>query len=492
MLPIKMSPRQPGGARMSNKPTFLRRAAAALALACCSIGVAHAAATITIVNLNTPNVGFNDRTPAQPVGGNNGRTLGEQRLIAFQHAADIWARTLTSPVPIRVEAVFEPLVCSADGAVLGSAGAIEIFRDFPKAPKANTWYPGALASKLTGTDMASPGRGHIRARFNSRLGLFPDCLPGSGFYLGLDRKAGEQIDLVAVLLHELGHGLGFQNFTDEGTGEFFDEKPSIWDHFLVDIRNNKAWVNMKNEERRLSAIGGATLSWNGERVYRAAARILAPEPQLVISGMAAGTVGGKHRVGDASFGPQLGQNAVTGELMPLVDQANGGGLACTPLSPANAMAVRGNIALVDRGACPFVTKARILQHAGARGMVVVENTDDPVSPLGGSDPAVRIPAVRIDKATGEQLKTAMYRRSRTSSGVVASLGVDPDKLAGTDWVRRVRMYSPEEYSPGSSVSHYSVDTKPNQLMEPSINPDLTHDVLPPHDLTFPLLQDIGW
>jgi len=29
-------------------------------------------------------------------------------------------------------------------------------------------------------------------------------------------------------------------------------------------------------------------------------------------------------------------------------------------------------------------------------------------------------------------------------------------------------------------------------MEPAINPDLTHEVTPPFDMTFPLLQDIGW
>ncbi|MDQ1813333.1 peptidase [Massilia sp. CCM 9210] len=477
---------------MSNKRPLLRRAAAALAVFCCTIGSAHAAATITIVNTNGPNVGFNDPTPVQPVGGNSGRTLGAQRLIAFQQAADIWGRTLTSPVPVRVAASFEPLPCNADGAVLGAAGAVEVFSNFPNAPKADTWYPGALASKLARTDLATPGQAHIQARFNSRLGLFPDCMPGSGFYLGLDRKAGAQIDLVTVLLHELAHGLGFQNFTDESTGEFFLGTPSIWDYFLVDIRNNKTWVNMKNDERRLSAIGGANLSWNGERVYKVTAEVLAPQPQLLVSGMAAGKASGSHEVGDAAFGPQLGQNAVTGELMPVVDQPNGGGLACTPLSPANAMAVRGNIALVDRGACTFVTKARILQNAGARGMVVMENTADPVSPLGGTDPAVRIPAVRIDRATGNQLKSVMVRRSRTSSGVTASLGVDPDRLSGTDLVRRIRMYSPEVFSPGSSVSHYSVDTRPNQLMEPSISADLLHDVNPPRDLTYPLLQDIGW
>ena len=46
--------------------------------------------------------------------------------------------------------------------------------------------------------------------------------------------------------------------------------------------------------------------------------------------------------------------------------------------------------------------------------------------------------------------------------------------------------------PGSSVSHYSTAAKPNQLMEPAINGDLSHDVAPPRDLTLPLLHDIGW
>ena len=32
----------------------------------------------------------------------------------------------------------------------------------------------------------------------------------------------------------------------------------------------------------------------------------------------------------------------------------------------------------------------------------------------------------------------------------------------------------------------------NLLMEPNINGDLTHSVVPPQDLTFTLLQDIGW
>jgi hypothetical protein len=87
---------------------------------------ASAGATIVIVNLDGPGEGFNDTTPAAPVGGNNGATLGDQRLIAFQYAADIWGSTLDSNVTIRIQAAFNPL----GAGILGSAGALEAFRDF--------------------------------------------------------------------------------------------------------------------------------------------------------------------------------------------------------------------------------------------------------------------------------------------------------------------------------------------------------------------------
>ena len=62
----------------------------------------YAAATIIVVNNDGPGEGFNDPTPAAPVGGNTGTTRGAQRLIAFQHAAELWGATLDSPVTIIV------------------------------------------------------------------------------------------------------------------------------------------------------------------------------------------------------------------------------------------------------------------------------------------------------------------------------------------------------------------------------------------------------
>lgn len=468
------------------------RFGAALALACCMLGSAQAAATIVIINRNEAGVGFNDPAAVVPVGGNAGTTLGQQRLIAFQHAANIWGATLTSSVTIRVSASFEPLSCTADSAVLGSAGAADIFSDFPGAPRKATWYPSALASKLAGVDQAAPSDPHIVARFNSRLGLFPDCMPGDGFYLGLDGLAGERIDLITVLLHEMAHGLGFQTFTDDQTGAQTNGMPSVWDHYLLDNVNNKVWAAMSNAERVASAIGGNALSWNGPGVTAAVPSALTPMSVLAISGKAAGSHAGNYDVGDAAFGPPLGGAPVAGQLMPVIDQGNPLGLACTPLSGANQLAVHGNVALVDRGTCSFGEKAKNVQAAGAIAMVVADNAPGDLTPMGGGEPGILIPSVRITQQAGVHLKAAMAHRSRTTSGVIASLGVNPARLAGTDQASRIRMYTPTTLSLGSSVSHYTTDARHNQLMEPAINGDLTHAVTAPLDLTFALLKDIGW
>ena len=472
-----------------HKRPLVQHAAAALLLACAWSGAQ--AASIVVINNNEPNVGFNDPTPAEPVGGNTGRTLGAQRLIAFQYAADQWGSTITSAVPIRIAATFEPLPCDANGAVLGAAGAAEIFSDFSKAPR-KAWYPSALASKLSGADMATEGQAHIRARFNSRLGLFPDCLPGAPFYLGTDNKHGDQVDLVSVLLHEIAHGLGFQSFTDDATGEQYENLPSVWDFYLIDSRSNRLWSDMTKDERRLSAVSGPYLAWNGPLVMAALGQVLKPQSTLAISGRSAGKAKGNYEVGDASFGPALGEIAVKATLMPVVDQADGSSLACTALDEKNARAVRGNIALVDRGTCSFTVKARMVQDAGAKGMLVAENTAGAVTPLGGFDAYISIPSVRISFEAGKALKAALAKRKDNKSGVTASLGIDPKRLAGTDLGKRIRMHSPIENEPGSSVSHFTVDARGNQLMEPAINQDLMHAVTPVQDLTYTLLQDIGW
>src|SRR5262245_10574628 len=165
---------------------------------------ARAAATVIVVNVNAPGVGFNDPTPRAPVGGNTGTTLGQQRLIAFQFAADQWGQTLDSPVPIIVQGAFTNLTCTATSAILGAAGTTFIFANFPHVGLApgpvgpNLWHGSALADKRAGGDL-NPGFADIGANFNARLNGDPACLGGRQFYLGLDANHGTNIDLVTVL-----------------------------------------------------------------------------------------------------------------------------------------------------------------------------------------------------------------------------------------------------------------------------------------------------
>ena len=479
-----------------NKRPSLTVMAAALALSCAAAGTAQAAAQIVINNVNAPGIGFNDTTPAAPVGGNAGTTLGQQRLIAFKYAADIWGATLTSPVPIVIDAKFSALTCTDTGAVLGSAGATTVFRDFPGAPKTGTWYSYALTNKLYGGDATGGAFAQINANFNVNLGN-PGCLTGTPFYLGLDNNHGAAVDFVTVLLHEMGHGVGFQTFTSGlsgnqlGASQTSPGYPSAWDHYLLDNTTNMLWKSMTPAERRASALKPNGLSWTGPRVTAAAPNVLSAAPELRIIGAGAQTAGGTYSIGEADFGPAI-DGKTTGQIMPVVDQPNGTGLACTPLSAENAAAVNHNIALISRGACGFAVKVKNAQNAGAIGVIVADNAAGPVAGMGGFDPSITIPAVRITQADGALIAASLTKRNGNMSGTVGKFELSKTRLAGTDSMQRVTMYTPNPYQSGSSVSHYTTAAKRNQLMEPAINADLSHSPTLPLDLTFELLKDIGW
>jgi hypothetical protein len=142
------------------------------------------AVSITIVNQDGAGEGFNDPTPAVPVPGNAGTTLGQQRLNVFMAAAAYWSNRLSSSVPITVAAQMDPLTCSPTSGILGAAGAEDFFANFPNAPHVNTWYPSALANALAGSDLdtATP---EIVAQFNSRLGTDTSCLTGLNWWYGI-------------------------------------------------------------------------------------------------------------------------------------------------------------------------------------------------------------------------------------------------------------------------------------------------------------------
>jgi len=469
----------------------------ALAAAClvCLLAVsapALASATVTIVNVDGPGEGFNDPTPAAPVGGNPGTTIGAQRRIAFQFAADIWGAALDSNATIFVRSNFDPLFCDdASGAVLGGAGTFAVYANFmgsgsfPGAEFADTWYHSALANKRAGSDI-DPTEEDIGATFNSSLGQ-PGCTSFAWYY-GLDNNHGpSQSDLVVVLLHELAHGLGFSTFTNSSSGAEFQGLPDVYSRKLLDTRLNQYWDLMTDAQRVASAIDWRRLVWDGPEVTAAVAGILQPgTPVLRVNSPP--SVAGAYPIGPALFGPALSSTAVTGALVRALDPADATGPtttdACSPLT--NAAAVSGKVALVDRGTCTFVSKVKNCQNAGAIAVVVADNVvEGPLPTMAGTDATITIKSVLIGKTDADAIKLEL------GSGVDVSLLVDPAVRLGADDADRALLFAPGVVAPGSSVSHWDTIATPNQLMEPAVNGDLTHQV-DGVDLTTALMHDIGW
>ena len=355
----------------------------------------------------------------------------------------------------------------------------------------NTWYHAALADQLAGEDI-DPSLFDISVNFSSNF----------NFYLGLDGNEGAgQFDLAAVALHELGHGLGFANFVDETTGTQFGAPtatppvprgPDIYSQYTLDVSTNKNWNVMNDAERLASAINIRKVSWDGLHVNADTRRVLSKGEPAVVVLTPAGL--GPFMFGVAAFGSPITANGVSGVLVQALDAVEPAtpttlaGTATDGCSPfANAAAVAGKIALVDRGLCGFVVKVKNAQDAGAIAVIAADNVaGGPPGGLGGADPTITIPSGRVTLADGNALKAAL-------PNVSVRLGLDLSVRAGTDRVRKLMMVAAlDPVAPGSSISHFEAVASRNQLMEPSINGDLTHSVDPPEDLTAPLMTDIGW
>jgi len=460
---------------------------AAAAIAVLSFATSATAANVVLNNVDPPGSGLNDPTPASPVGGNPGTTVGDQRLNVFQFAADKWGATLESDVTIIVQASFTPLPCNAAGGVLGAAGTLQIFANFPGAGVANTWYHGALANAQAGFDLTpgAPDPGLLQPPFNDDMVAFfnanlgsPGCIENSGWYYGLDNnQAPNQIDFLSVVTHEISHGIGFSEFADEGTGGLIAGLPGIYSTFMFDTAQVKTFAEMTDAERLVAQVSGNNLVWIGASVTDAAPAALGPRPSIRIlrPKSIAGTLG----VQQASFGPPLRVNGgMTGQVKLVDDGVAGGTDACEPIQNN----LNGKIALIDRGGCAFTTKVLNAQAAGAKGAIVANNQPGGPAPMGGFSPFVTIPSVGITLDQGDAIKAA--------GKVNLKLILDPTKLAGANDDGFVQLYAPNPVQPGSSKSHFDTSATPNLLMEPSITADL--DSATDLDLTPNVFEDIGW
>jgi hypothetical protein len=229
--------------------------------------------------------------------------------------------------------------------------------------------------------------------------------------------------------------------------------------------------------------------WNGSEVTDAVPQVLQAGTPILRVNAPAG-IANVYSVGTAAFGPPLSSPGVTADVAAATDaDEDGGGTLATDrdgCTPPLGGGLAGKIALIDRGFCGFAVKAANAQAAGAVGVLIANNVaGSPPPNMGGVDPTIVIPAASVTQADGALIRANL-------PGVNATLSLDLSIRAGADQFGRALLFTPNPVVPGSTISHWDTIMTPNQLMEPSINADLTHSVQPPQDLTLPHFRDIGW
>jgi hypothetical protein len=437
--------------------------------------------------------GFRDTRSATPVPGNPGTTLGAQRRAVLEAAVDIWASRLDAGTSLRVKVSFDDLGCGEE-TTLGLGGTTGIVWNFPTAPLLDTNYPLSLGTALRGqryTDFEE----ELQTTYNFRIDD-GDCLNSiEGYWYGLDPNVPPALGSVSFLelvLHEIGHGLGFASLTDRETRDFLGSPPrrDVMSTLLFGLNENLSWDQMTSEQRRNTSTSGNGLVWTGERANQRGAERLLPPGILGVSPPVSGS--DRFTAWIQGFPPFLPLEGRRGNLV-LVDGPNPGStsepwhrnLACQPLS--NAAAVAGNIALVRRGECTFAQKWQTVFNAGAVGMVLSDN-----QPAGSSNAIERdrgialdrnlpVPIWFVSRLTGDALRSALpglevdlaYNLNAPARGTNAEL---INMLASTDTV-------------DSNVSHFSNQMFPQSVMNPSVtNIAFGGDL----DLVPDFFYDLGW
>jgi len=148
--------------------------------------------------------------------------FSSEQQTAFQYAVDIWSGLLQSDVVINITAQ----MASLQGGAIGQTAIPVRYANFDNAQKVNSFYTVALAEKMAGHDLNEPGEAEIIMIFNSDL----------AFYFGTDGITPNGThDFATIVLHEIGHGLGFSDGTivNGGTGFYtVFGAPTAYDRYL--------------------------------------------------------------------------------------------------------------------------------------------------------------------------------------------------------------------------------------------------------------------
>ena len=172
-------------------------------------------------------------------------------LKDVQAALDVWAAYFKSDVPINVEASFGR---ASSYGVLGSARAGGYYAGFKGAPDGTLWYPSALANALAGRDL-NKNETEIIIQVNSSA-TWDTRNDG--------KPTSKEYDLQSVIIHELGHGLGF--LSTDAYDPFFRigslEQPTAFDAYLQ-VPDGRRLSDLPTPSAELGSALTNTLIWTG-------------------------------------------------------------------------------------------------------------------------------------------------------------------------------------------------------------------------------------
>ncbi|MEN9735680.1 MAG: hypothetical protein RL129_390, partial [Actinomycetota bacterium] len=171
---------------------------------------------------------------------------------AIQAAVDVWAKNFKSNVPITVSVLWE---VQANHSVLAAASPGRFFNGFTGAPDASLWYASAMANSLAGKDL-DPVNAEVIIRLNSTN--------GPTLYLGTDGNCPrDKFDLESILLHELGHGLGFlSNAEYDRFGNGSVSQPTPYDAY-AQLSDGRRLMDLPNGSAETGRAMTSSLVWSG-------------------------------------------------------------------------------------------------------------------------------------------------------------------------------------------------------------------------------------
>ena len=160
---------------------------------------------------------------------------------------------------------------------------------------------------------------------------------------------------------------------------------------MYDNTAGKTWLTMTNAERQASADQPAEAGLERRRKPWPAPPSRWRHVRRCTSRRRCPACTGFYDYNTASFGPLSSNPGALRHRWPSCPPIRSTAPAAMPSPRPVADAVRGKVAMIDRGTCGFAVKAKNAQNAGAIGVIIVNNVAGAAPGLGGSDPTDRHP-----------------------------------------------------------------------------------------------------